>query len=94
MPPLKEHVQEFERYMGTSTNLLPRMRARYAYEVRCFAEIMEVSRLEDITAALLLEWNTVLLRAGAAAHTMWGNDPPCGAVTSRERSALGNTAAG
>ena len=66
MPSLEEHVQGFERYMETSTTLLPRTRTRYAYEVRRFAKIMGVKTLEDITPALLLQWNTMLHDAGGA----------------------------
>jgi hypothetical protein len=93
MPSLIEHVQAFERYMETSTTLLPRTRARYAYEVGLFARVMGISTLEEITPALLLEWNAILHDAGGATHIIWGNYPPCRAVTFRERSALGNTAA-
>ena len=70
MPALEEHVQAFERYMETSTTLLPRTRTRYAYEVRRFAKIMGVATLEDITPALLLQWNTMLHDAGGATSTV------------------------
>ena len=70
MPSLEEHVQAFERYMETSTTLLPRTRTRYAYEVRRFAKIMGVATLEDITPALLLQWNTMLHNAGGATSTV------------------------
>ncbi|HEU0020699.1 MAG TPA: site-specific integrase, partial [Dehalococcoidia bacterium] len=70
MPSLEEHVQAFERYMETSTTLLPRTRTRYAYEVGLFARVMGVSTLEEITPALLLEWNTMLHDAGGATGTV------------------------
>ena len=70
MPSLEEHVQAFERYMETSPTLLPRTRTRYAYEVRRFAKIMSAATLEDITPALLLEWNTMLHDAGGATGTV------------------------
>ncbi|MFQ6030151.1 MAG: site-specific integrase [Dehalococcoidia bacterium] len=63
-------MQEFERYMETSTVLLPRTRTQYAYEVRLFARVMDVSSLEEITPALLLQWNTMLHDAGGATGTV------------------------
>jgi integrase/recombinase XerC len=56
--------------METSTTLAPGTRTRYAYEVRRFAKIMEATSLEEITPALLLEWNTMLHDAGGATGTV------------------------
>lgn len=67
---LAEQVQDFERYMETSTRLSQGTRTRYAYEVGLFSRVMKVTTLEELTPALLLAWNTMLHDAGGATGTI------------------------
>ena len=65
-----DYADGFAAYMQSGTNLSPRTRQLYSYELVLFARHMENGLLTDLSPQTLLLWNKMLYDAGAAVATI------------------------
>jgi integrase/recombinase XerC len=65
-----DYTHSFTSYMESATNLSPRTRELYAYEVTLFARNVGNPLLNDLSPQTLLQWNQMLYDAGCATATM------------------------
>lgn len=67
---LLDYAASFSSYMQSGTNLSPRTREVYSYELNLFARKMGNPLINDLSSQTLLQWNQMLYDAGAATATM------------------------